>query len=132
MPAPRHLTTLVLVSAIAASGCGRESEEEKVRAKLDEFASATAKKDYDTICDDVFSEKLVEQVKRTLPCEVALKQSDLGSAKSPKLDIKRIRVDGKRATADVTSSAANQRPSKDTVQLVQEAGGWRIIALSSS
>ena len=132
MPAPRHLTTLVLVSAIAASGCGRESEEEKVRAKLDEFASATAKKDYDTICDDVFSEKLVEQVKRTLPCEVALKQSDLGAAKSPKLDIKRIRVDGKRATADVTSSAANQRPSKDTVQLVQEAGGWRIIALSSS
>ena len=132
MPAPRHLTTLVLVSAIAASGCGRESEEEKVRAKLDEFASATAKKDYDTICDDVFSAKLVEQVKRTLPCEVALKQSDLGAAKAPKLDIQRIRVDGKRATADVTSSAANQRPSKDTVQLVREAGGWRIIALSSS
>ena len=131
MPAPRHLLTLLLVCALTAAGCGGESEEEAVRSKLDQFASATAKKDYDAICDDVFSQKLVEEVKRTLPCEVALQNSDLGSAKEPKLEISRIRVDGERATADVRSSASNQKPSQDTVQLIQEDGEWRIISLSS-
>lgn len=131
MPAPRHLLTVLLATAVTAGGCGGESEEEKVRAKLDQFATATAKKDYDAICDDVFSKKLVAEVRRTLPCEIALKSSDLGAAKDPKLEVSRIRVDGERATADVRSSASNQRPSQDAVELIQEEGDWRIISLSS-
>ena len=121
---------LLLATALAA-GCGGESEEEQVRSTLDTFAAATAKKDYDAICDDVFSKRLVEEVRRTLPCEIALKNSDLGAAKQPKLEVTRVRVNGERATADVKSSAANQRPSQDTVELVQEDGEWRIISLSS-
>ena len=131
MPAPRHLLVSAVVLGLTASACGRESEEERVRATLERFAAATAAKDYDALCNDVFSKQLVEEVRRTLPCELALKNSDLGSAQKPKLEVKRVKVDDKKATADVRSTAANQPASDDTVQLVQEDGGWRIIALSS-
>ena len=132
MPAPRQLTVLVLAAAVLAAGCGRESEEDRVRSTLQSFADATARKDYQALCDRLFSEKLVEEVRRTVPCEIALKQSDLATAKNPKLEVTRVRVDGKRATADVKTSAANQKPSQDTVELVQEDGDWRIISLTSS
>jgi ketosteroid isomerase-like protein len=132
VPVPRHLIALVVVTALAAAGCGRESEEENVRATLQEFADATARKDYQALCDDIFATKLVEEVKRSFPCELALKRSSLGEAQKPKLEVRRVRVDGEKASADVTTSAANQPSSRDTVQLVQEEGEWRIIALSSS
>jgi hypothetical protein len=132
VPAPRAAALLaVLAVAAPLAACGRESEEERVRATLRSFADATARKDYQALCDELFSRKLVEEVRRTVACELALKNSDLGAAKQPKLEVTRVRVDGERATADVKTSAANQPPSQDTVELVKEDGGWRIISLTS-
>ena len=127
---PLRAISLLIVLALAAAGCGR-SPERDVRNTLNAFAEATAKKDYQRLCDDIFSAKLVEQVRRQVPCEVALKNSSLGDAKDPKLEIKRITVDGNVANAVVSSSAANQRASEDTVRLVKEGDDWRIQALSS-
>ena len=132
VPAPRQLALLVAALAVLASGCGRESEEDRVRSTLESFADATARKDYQALCDDLFSQKLVEEVRRTVPCEIALKDSSLGDAEKPKLEVQRVRVEEERATADVRSSAANQPPSQDTVELIREDGQWRIISLSSS
>ena len=131
MPAPRHLVVLFVAAAVAAAGCSRESDEDKVRDTLERFADATAKKDYQALCDDLFASKLVEEVKRSVPCELALRNSDLGSAQKPALRILRVSVDGDRARADVRSTAANQPASEDTVELVREGEDWRIIALSS-
>lgn len=122
--------SLALVLALTATACGR-SPERDVRDTLNAFREATAKKDYQRLCDDIFSAKLVEQVRQQVPCELALKNSSLGDAKDPKLEIKSIKVDGKTANAVVTSSAANQKPSEDTVRLVKEGDDWRIQALSS-
>ena len=127
---PLRAITLLTVLALAAAGCGR-SPERDVRRTLDAFAEATAKKDYQRLCDEIFSTELVEQVRQQVPCELALKNSSLGDAKDPKLEIKRITVDGKVANAVVASSAANQRPSEDTVRLVKEGDDWRIQSLSS-
>ena len=127
---PLRAISLLIVLALAAAGCGR-SPERDVRDTLNAFADATAKKDYQRLCDDIFSAKLVEQVRRQVPCEVALKNSSLGDAKDPKLEIKRITVDGNVANAVVSSSAANQRASEDTVRLVKEGEDWRIQALTS-
>ena len=127
---PLRAISLLIVLALAATGCGR-SPERDVRNTLNAFADATAEKDYQRLCDDIFSAKLVEQVRRQVPCEVALKNSSLGDAKDPKLEIKRITVDGNVANAVVSSSAANQRASEDTVRLVKEGDDWRIQALSS-
>ena len=120
--------SVMLASALAA--CGR-SDEREVRDTLEAFAQATAKKDYQRLCDDLFAEQLVEEVRRTVPCEVALKNSSLGDARDPKLVIRRITVDGDKASADVTTSAANQPASQDTVSLVREGDDWRIVALAS-
>jgi hypothetical protein len=132
MPALRVLALTVLILAIALAGCGRESEDEKVRTTLEEFADATARKDYQALCDELFSVKLIAEVRRSLPCELALKRSDLASALKPKLEILSVKVDGDTARADVRSSAANQRPSRDTIELIREGEDWRIISLSSS
>ena len=126
---PFRAITLLFVIAVLA-GCGR-SPERDVRDTLNAFREATAKKDYQRLCDEIFSSKLVEQVRRQVPCELALKNSSLGDAKNPKLEIKNIKVDGSTANAVVTTSAANQRSSEDTVRLVKEGDDWRIQALSS-
>ena len=117
-----------LIAATAACGTDEEAE---VRDTLDAFAQATAQKDYQRLCDDVFATSLVEQVTKVLPCEAALRNSDLASAKAPKLDVQSVTVDGESATAKVRSSAVNQKPSEDTVRLVKEDGEWRVVALAS-
>ena len=38
-------------------------------------------------------------------------------------------MDGDAATAQVRSSAAGQKPSEDTVELVRVDDGWRIASL---
>jgi len=126
-----RILIVVLTCGLLAAGCGR-SPERDVRRALEGFAEATAAKDYQRLCDDIFSAELVEQVRKTLPCEVALQRSSLGDAKDPKLEIRRIKVDGDRASAVVTSTAANQPSSEDTVVLVRQDGEWRIQSLSSS
>jgi hypothetical protein len=128
----RTAATLVAALALAAplSACGR-SEERDVRDTLDAFAEATAKKDYQRLCDELFSSRLVEEVRQTVPCEVALRNSSLDEARNPKLTVRSVKVDGDSATAEVATSAANQRPSQDTVRLVKEDGEWRIQALAS-
>jgi hypothetical protein len=123
------LSALALV-LLASTACGR-SPERDVRRTLDDFVSATAKKDYQRLCDDIFAKELVAQVRKTVPCEVALKNSSLDDARAPKLTIKKIKVDGDTATAVVATSAANQRSSEDTVKLVREGDAWRIQALAS-
>ena len=128
----RPLATLAAALTLAAplAACGEDPEQD-VRNTLDAFAEATAKKDYQRLCDELFSTKLVQEVRQTVPCEVALRNSSLDDARSPKLTVGRVKIDGDQATAEVSTSAANQPASKDTVRLVKEDGEWRIQALAS-
>jgi hypothetical protein len=112
------------------AGCGA-SDEREVRATLDRFAEATAAKDFQTICDDVFASRLVAKVRVQVPCELALGRSSLADARAPRLEIRRVEVDGERASATIRTSAANQPASEDTVELVREDDEWRIAALAS-
>jgi hypothetical protein len=126
----RTLLALLAVAALAVAGCGGESEEKEVRSTLDRFASATASKDYQTICD-LLSRDLVDEVRKVnLPCEVAFKRG-LEDVEKPSLRVQRVVVDGKTARATVRSSAANQQPSEDEVRLVKEEGEWRVASLAS-
>ena len=130
MPTRPLAAALCLLVALALTACGRDDEAE-VRATLDRFATATAEKDFQTICDRVFAAELVEQVRQSVPCELALRNSDLGDAEQPKLEVRSVEVDGDRASAVVRTSAANQPPSEDTVRLVREGEEWRVAALAS-
>ncbi len=123
---------LVLVALLVA-GCGDQgpTPEEQVRSAVAEFGRATAAKDYQTLCDDLLSPTLIDDVESVgLPCEVALREG-LADVREPRLTIGRIQIEGERATAEVSTTAAGQRPSRDTLRLESVSGVWKIASLGS-
>ena len=130
--APRPLLLVLVACALAGCGDSGPSDEEQVRATLAEFQRATEARDYQALCDRVFSPKLVETVKQIgLPCEVALEKG-FEDVERPRLTIGAIDVRDDKATAEVRSSAAGESPSQDTVELVRVGDGWRIQSLGGS
>ena len=129
MPAPRSLAAVVLASAALLAACG--DDESDVRDTLNEFADATAKKDYQRLCDDLLSPELVEQVRSVnLPCEVALR-TGFEDVEEPRIEIRSVKIDGDTARAQVRSTARNQEPSVDVIELVKVDDEWRIASLAS-
>ena len=130
MPASRRLLLATVALAVLA-GCG-SSPEDQVRSTLSGFADATAKRDYQSLCDDYFSPALVDQVEQAgLPCEAAIRP-EISATKKPKLEVRSVDVNGDRALAKVHTSAANQPPSDDTIQLLKVKGKWRIASLAET
>ena len=127
----RRLTAALLGLLVALPGCaGGPSDPEQVHDVVEAFGAATKAKDYQRLCDDLLSPKLVDEVERVgLPCEVALRQG-LGEVRSPELTIGRIEVKGDDATAEVRTSAAGELPSRDVLELVRVGESWRIASLS--
>jgi hypothetical protein len=126
---PTALIALLCAAALLA-GCGGDDEGE-VRDTLAQFAEATAEKDYQRLCDDLLSPELVEQVRRVnLPCEVALR-TGFEDVEQPRIEVRSVKIDGDKASAQVRSTAQNQEPSVDTVQLVKVDGEWRVNSLAS-
>ncbi len=121
---------LVLTAAVAGlAGCGSASPAEQVRSALTGFEAATAKHDYKAICSKYLAPALVERVEQTgLACEAAL-QPELGSLRKPTLTVLSVTVRGATASARVHTTAANQKPSTDTIRLVRAGGSWRIASL---
>ncbi len=123
----RRLPLLLLT--VFAAGCGDETTpEDDVRAAVTRYGEASAAKDYQAICDELLAPDLVKNAEQYgLPCELAVKPS-LEAAKSPKLTVGAVTVNGDTATAQITSTAANQKPSKDTLTLRRISDEWRIAA----
>ena len=123
-----------LAAAALLAGCGDAgpTATEQVRTTLDEFGRATAAKDYQALCDEVFAPKLVDKLGQVgLPCELAMQRS-FEDVENPRLTIGKITVakDEKSAKAEIRSSASGQSPSQDTVELVPVGDkGWRISSL---
>ena len=128
----RALAAAALAAALVA-GCGSgPSAQEQVRDTLDELGRATAAKDYQALCDEVFAPKLVEKLQQVgLPCEIAMQRS-FEDVENPRLTIGKITVakDEKSAKAEVRTAASGQTPSQDTVTLVPvKDDGWRVSSL---
>jgi len=122
-----------LALALALGGCGDAgpTDEEQVRTTLTAFSKATAAKDYQRLCDRLLAPSLIADLKKIgLPCEIALQQG-LGEVKQPKLIVGAVTVEGKKATAQVRTSAQGQAPSSDTVELERTEDGWRIASLAT-
>ena len=117
-------------AALVAGGCGSgPSDEQLVARTVNAFARASAAHDYATLCSRILAPSLVSQVTQIgLPCRKALERG-LGNVRDPRLSIGAITVDGNRASVEVHTSAANQKPSSDTLQLVRVRGAWRIASL---
>jgi hypothetical protein len=126
-------TVALALALVLVAGCGDQgpTPEEQVRSAVAEFGRATAAKDYQRLCDHLLSPSLVDDVKSVgLPCEVALREG-LGDVRDPRLTIGQVQVDGPRATVEVSTTAAGQQPSRDTLRLENVDGAWKISSLGT-
>ena len=121
---------VALAAAAVLGGCGRgRSDEQRVAATVRAFSGAAAARRYTTLCDRILAPALVDDVTSIgLPCPQALARG-LGKVHDPSLSIGAITVDGDRASVEVQTSATNEKPSRDTLQLVKVRGSWRIASL---
>jgi len=120
---------VVVVGAVLLLKPGPD-DNEAVADTLDSYAAATRDKDYQTICDDLFANDLVERVRAAgVPCEVALK-TGLDERQNPRLEVLGVEVNGEQALARVRTTAGGEVPSTDLIRLVKEDGDWRVASLS--
>jgi hypothetical protein len=123
--------------ALALSGCSLGDDQEAqpargapnaVAATMQALDQSLRARDYRGICNELFT---VDARRRAggKDCERLLRSAAAG-VRRPRVRILGIRIEGKRATVRVRTSAANQRPLTDEVELVREGGGYRISALA--
>ncbi len=121
----------ILAIALAAAGCG-SSNEQQVRDTLARYEQATARQDYDALCNKVLAQSLIDRLAQVgLPCDQALRIG-LGTVRNPKLQVLKIKITDKLALALVRSSAAGQPTSTDTIRLTKTGDSWRISSLSGA
>jgi hypothetical protein len=121
---------------LASSGCSLGGDDEvkpasgppaQIAATVDRLERAVATKDYDTICDRLFTARAR---KRAGGAECA---RQLGSAaegvKNPSIEIEAIDVNGNRAAVRVRTHADGQARLKDELQLRRQGGRWLVEAL---
>ena len=131
MPAPRSVIAALLACSVLVAACGR-SDEREVRDTLERYAQAVERKDYQTLCDDLLAERLIDNLRQVnAPCETALQQG-LRDVEKPTIVVESVKVDGDTASAVARTDAANQEPSKDTIRLAKEDGEWRIVDLTTA
>ena len=132
-PRIRQVTAAVLVaSALLSAGCGGESDTELVRQTVADYGEASAKKDYQRICDELVAKELLRSVESVgLPCELAFKRG-LQDVKDPKVEIGDVTINKSKALVEVRSTAEGQPPSDDTLELTLQGGDWRISSLAKA
>ncbi len=121
---------VVLAGAGTLGACGT-SDRDQVRAKIDQFATAAATRDYATICQQVLAPVLLERLAATgVSCEQAMRVA-FGPVQDPTVSIGRIDVKGRTAEAVTLTAAKNQVASLDAIELTKTGNGWRISSLGS-
>ena len=128
----RFALGIVLVTgALLVAGCGA-SQRQQVEAKVQEFAHATASRDYATLCNDVLAPSLIAHLTAAgLTCKQAMKIFT-SSVHQPAIRVTKVSVDGLVASAVVRATASGQRASVQSIQLVKTGHGWRLASLASA
>jgi hypothetical protein len=132
---PRAITA-ALVAAAGIAGCGSDTEKPKpvegpakeVAATVQAFEAATARRDYRTVCRDLFS----AEVRRRAggPRCPSLLRRTAADVRDPRIRIRKITIVGDKATVEVTTTARGQAPARDSIALERSGSRWRISELS--
>jgi hypothetical protein len=95
-----------------------------VVSTIDRFQTALAGRDYQTICDRLYSSHAREAAGGD-NCPSVLAQS-AANLRDPRVTITGLAVNGDAAVVSVRASTASQRAAPDTISLVREGGHFRI------
>ena len=127
----RAIIVGVGIAIAALAGCGGTSTRDQVRAKVEQFGAAVAKKDYKTLCTQVLAPALVRRLTTAgLNCEQAM-QVALSQVQNPTLSIAKVTIHGRTASAVTLTGAKGQTASLSAIELVQTNDGWRVASLGS-
>ena len=120
----------LLCSAYVLAGCGA-SAHQQVEAKVQEFARATANRNYAALCSDVLAPALVAHLTAAgLSCEQAMRIF-VSSVQNPSINVSKVTVHGSSASAVVLASATGQRAAIESIELIDTKHGWRLASLAS-
>ncbi len=120
----------LLCSAYVLAGCGA-SAHQQVEAKVQEFARATANRNYAALCSDVLAPALVAHLTAAgLSCEQAMRVF-VSSVQNPSINVSKVTVHGSSASAVVLASATGQRAAIESIELIDTKQGWRLASLAS-
>jgi hypothetical protein len=119
-----------------AAGCGGGSDgrpkpisgpAKEVAGVIQRLETATAQRDFATICDQLLASATRRQAGGEA-CPEVLDERARG-VRRPRIRIQSIAVSGNSAQARVRTTAAGQAPTTDVVSLVRENGKFRVLAL---
>jgi hypothetical protein len=120
-----------LATGVLIAGCGGGNATADVKAKVHEFAEATASRNYEKICDDILAPSLLAHLTGGgIRCEQAMEIA-LGHVTSPRLVLGNVTISGARATVLTLSQAVGEKTLLTAIKLVDTSNGWRISALGS-
>jgi hypothetical protein len=147
MAASTRLAPLLVALPLMLSACGQTSKDsakdfsgpqKAVAQAVEDLQSAGSKADADKICTKLLAPALVTKIKAASrgTCQQALKDA-LRDADSFDLEVKKVTITGKAASAVVVSKASatakdSEKDRTDTLRLVQDGGAWKIATLGAA
>jgi hypothetical protein len=131
-----RVTTAILASiaALALSACGQAStagdftgQEETVATVVEDLSRSGERGEADSICDDLLTQGLQDQVKAgNASCAAEMKKA-LEDADAFDLEVQDITVSGTRATARVEGADEGEGVMR-TLELEKVGDDWRIAS----
>jgi hypothetical protein len=95
---------------------------------VNQLERATAARDFATVCDEVLTAAARER-SGGADCARLLRSAAEG-VRRPSIEIRGIKLDGRRAQVEVRTSAEGQQTLSDVLELRREDGEWRVEALA--
>jgi hypothetical protein len=123
---------VLLVAFLVARLSGSEDTPEVSGAAKDvvatvmQFQSALAGREWDTICNELYTSK-ARAAAGGAKCSATLAQS-AGGLREPRVKIISVVVRGEAATVTVAASVNGKPPVTDAIQLVRERGRFRVAS----
>ncbi len=107
---------LFVVPALALGACGGDSDKDKITSLIDDV-----NKDPATLCDNA-TKDVLKQIGGEEGCRKAAK----GAPKQTEVKVKSVKVDGDKATANVTAKVDGKAENNQEVKFAKEDGDWKI------
>jgi hypothetical protein len=131
------MSIMAVAAMLAPIGCSIGADEEpkpvtgaakEIAATVDQLERAVARRDYATICNELFTKTARERAGGG-ECVSQLRSAGEDVLR-PTIQIEQISVKDDRAVVRVTTTAKAQARVSDTLELRRTGGDWLIEALS--